>query len=268
MNETMAEALNAIEGQIELAKPKVPEGKTLVAIQLDRGDATTRYMVKTPPKWRAEGVAIAIRNGHTVHGNLIFGHISKGLPKITAAHRLICNHCGGTCIQPPAVWAAKDRAKAEANVDFPKKTPAMKILREWGKCTVCGAERSFEVAKEDEKADITAFGAKTLDALAATPVVERLTLPEFFHIVPLSEQCAPLPTDWEWLAPGMAEQGYKATPFNPDQVDRGWEVMCYNPGFWLGWVDDPHSTELFWIEDGEDRRGRTKGINLNTIKGL
>jgi hypothetical protein len=75
----------------------------------------------------------------------------------------------------------------------------------------------------------------------------------------------PLPQGWEWLVPPMKAQGRTVTPFDPNL--KAADVIVFNPGFWLGWVDDPHSAGLFWVEDGKSKAQRTR-FNPAGIDGL
>ena len=84
-NEVMQEALAGIEGQVEVKPAKMPEGMTLVGIRLDRAPTRSgRFMEAIPRDWIATGMAVAIRQGHVVAANNIFGRWTNGVPKVTA----------------------------------------------------------------------------------------------------------------------------------------------------------------------------------------
>jgi len=261
-NNLMAEALAALDGKIQVAPNKVPDGETVVAIELDRDpEKSGKYMVGIDPHWLATGKAIAIRDGHVTSGNYIFGRFTNGIPKITACHYVVCASCGKRVLQPIAVWEAKDRARKHG-VEVPKEESGMAVLKAYGSCTCSG---KWVLDAETEKAEITAFAGKVLDAIANNPgPVPPLVQPLAFSVCPAGTQVKPLPQGWEWLAAPMVAAGRVVAPF--DQNLKG-DAIIFNPGFWLGHITDPHATGLFWVEGGKAKGTRPR-FNPAGVDGL
>ena len=54
-----------------------------------------------------------------------------------------------------------------------------------------------------------------------------------------------------------------ATPYDKKLREQ---ILIYNPGFWLGWVDNADETALFWREG---QRHRTPhAFNPSLVEGL
>ena len=259
MELAMAEALSAVEGKIEVKASKIPEGKTLVGIKLERNpERSGRYVEAIPRDWQCFGTAVAIKAGAVVAGNPLFGRWSGGTPKITAMHWVLCPRCGNRVAMPLAVWEAKDNAR-KRGIEVPDETPGMAILEKYGACS-CGV--NWEIDKSGEKTEIAEFADAVLDALATQDKVSQWVGPTAFTVT------TPQPPikGWEWLSSAMEATGKGVSLFKKD--DRG-DVILYNPGFWLGWTDDPHATGLFWVEQGK-KRGKSGAVAFNPkcVEGL
>lgn len=258
MELAMAEALSAVEGKIEMRESKIPEGKTLVAVKLDRNpERSGRYIEAIPRDWQCFGTAIAIRNGSVLAGNPLFGRWTKGEPKVTAMHWVLCPRCGNRVAMPLAVWEAKDNAR-KRGIQIPDETPGMAVLEKYGSCS-CGV--NWVVDREGEKAQIVKFKDEVLDALSTQDTVSPWVGPTAFTVT------APAPAipGWEWLSAAVGATGKGVSLFKKD--DRG-DVLLYNPGFWLGWVDDYNSTNLFWVEQGKKRGKASMAFNPRGVEGL
>lgn len=262
MNE-MQEALAALDGQIQLAEPKMPEGKTLVAVKLDRDENRSgRFVEAIDRNWQVTGLAIAIRAGHVLAGNPVFGRWTNGAPKVSAMHWVRCAKCGRTTPMPLAVWEAKDSARRKG-VEIPKEASGIAVLKEHGSCPCLG---EWKIDDAGEKEMIMAFADETLKAFEAMPVVSKWLPPAAFAVGGKSESLAP---EWGWMAEAMAKAGKTIAPFRKDAPG---DVVIYNPGFWLGWVDNCNDTNLFWVENGRQRgHGRhvaAPSFNPGAVDGL
>ena len=141
MNETIAEALGALEGQITPAPEKIPAGMAVIGIELDRDPAcSAQYVTSITPNWLRAGRAVAIKDGHAIRGSHIFGRFSKGLPEVTACHWLICPKCGNRVLMPTEVWKWKDYARDELKVPQAvlDEMQGSEILAKWGSCSCSG----------------------------------------------------------------------------------------------------------------------------------
>lgn len=257
---TMAEALSTA-GDVKVAPPRIPD-KAIVAVQLDRGDESVKKgsrMVSIDRDWLAAGMAVAIRRGHVVAANHIYGRWSAGMPKVTACHYVVCPACGRRTLEPLAVWEAKDIAR-KGGKDVDRHMAAADILAKWGSCP-CGGK--WAVDRAGEKAELTVFADKALRAMETMPEIPAFLPPATFAVTP--DQTWKAPEEWAWLTAAMAAAGRGVSPYAKDAPNQG--VIVYNPGFWLGFVDDPNSTELFWVEKGEGRR-TVPVFNPGEVDGL
>jgi len=262
-NNIMSEALAALDGQIKTAPSKVPEGKTVIAIELDRDETQSgRFVTAIDARWLATGRAVAIKDGHVVAANYVFGRVTNGIPKVTACHYVTCVNCGKRVLMPLAVWEAKDSAR-KRGVEIQREAAGMAVLRAHGSCT-CGGKWTLD--EEAEKADLSKFTEKALDAISNNdgPIPQFLQ-PSAFCIVPVAA-AKPLPQEWAWLNGPLAPRGLAAVPFDATLKAS---VVVFNPGFWLGHIDDHDTTGLFWVENGHDRRKHPKAsFNPGEVDGL
>lgn len=277
---TMATALAGVEGKIALAPEKIPAGKTLVAIRLARGDAqgvvnTLHNVVEIEKKWIAPGLALAIRNRHIVAEAPVFGHCSEGVPKVTACHWLRCPQCGARVLQPVEVWRNKEIAEEKTSVRPGDDVRAKEILAQWGRCPACKVP--WETDRAGEKASLAAFAKEVFDAIAAAENIPKFLPPRAFRVGKFPEAQEDMGEEWAWLVEKMNRGGSDIS--DPEPLPRGApfpQTIVYNPetehNFWMGWVDDPHQTGLFWIEGrggrGERRRRTGATLDLGAINGL
>ena len=263
--DAMQEALAAVEGQIQLAKPKIPEGKTLVAVKLDRDESRSgRFVEAITRDWQVTGIAIAIRAGHVLAGNSVFGRWTNGAPKVSAMQWVRCTKCGRTTPMPLAVWEAKDSARRKG-IDIPKDMSGMHVLKEHGSCPCLGR---WKIDDAGEKEALNAFADEALKALETMTTVGPWLPPAAFLVGGKAEPLAP---EWGWMAAAMKKAGKTIAPFKKDMAGA---VVIYNPGLWLGWVDDFDQTNLFWIENGKAKghghshRRATPTFNPGEVDGL
>ena len=255
MNE-MQEALAAIDGQVQLAQPKFPEGKTLVAVKLDRDENRSgRFVEAIDRNWQVTGIAIAIRAGHVLAGNPLFGRWTNGVPKVSAMHWVKCAQCGRTTPMPLAVWEAKDAARRKG-VEIKKEESGMAVLKEHGSCPCLG---KWGIDDKGEKEMLTAFADEALKALEAMPQVSPWLPPAAFAVCGKAEPLAP---EWGWMQEAMAKAGKIIAPFRKDAPG---DVIVYNPGFWLGYVDDFNQTNLFWVENGRQKGHGRHAVSAPTF---
>lgn len=265
-NEVMQEALAGIEGQVEVKPAKMPEGMTLIGVKLDRDQARAgRFIEAIDRDWQTVGLAIAMRNGHIVAGNPLFGRWTNGMPKVSAMHWVKCAQCGKSTPMPLAVWEAKDCARRQG-IEIPREMAGHEILQKYGSCP-CG--QKWRTDDDGEKAMLNAFAAEVLDVLSAADRVPPYMGPQAFSVLPLGAvKTTDTAAEWQWLAEAMARAGKAVTPFKKDQ---GGDVVIYNPGLWLGYVEDYNSTNLFWVENGKARHGRhaaSSSFNPRSVDGL
>ena len=148
----MQEALAAIDGQIKTSPAKIPEGKTLVAIKLDRDpEHSGRFMCAVTERWMAPGMAVAIKNGHVVRANYVFGRFTAGTAKATACQYVTCATCGERVLMPLAVWEAKDAARRQG-INIPSSESGMSTLRKYGRHS-CGGIWYIDAEKEKTELD-------------------------------------------------------------------------------------------------------------------
>lgn len=287
MNE-MNEALAAIGGEkldkiVSSAPEKVPAGKTVIAVQLGRNPQTSgRFMTAIQPgEWQPAGMAVALRAGRVEAANYLLGHWTKSGPKVTGCHKLWCPRCKDGAgnpvdiLMPLAVWQAKDLAKKEieatAGLSHEEKKArraalekefGWSLIRKYGQCS-CGAK--WVEDQDREKKELAAFAQKVLkDIEAMEKPVPAFLPPKAFTVHPAAES-VPLEPAWQWVADAMAKTGQACVPF--EQNGSG-PVMIFNPGYWLGYVDDWEDTDLFFLEKGVDRIGRGRRFNPGAIDGL
>jgi len=258
-NEVMQEALAGIEGQVEVKPAKMPEGMTLVGIRLDRAPARAgRFMEAIPRDWIATGMAVAIRQGHVVAANNIFGRWTNGVPKVTATHFVKCA-CGRRVLMPLAVWEAKDIARRRG-IEIRREESGMKVLEAYGACS-CGGKWAIDA--RGEKEELAAFANEVLEAYGAAEKVAAYIPPAAFTVGKTGD----VDPQWQWLKEAMANAGKAVAPFAKD--DRG-DVLIYNPGFWLGYVANHDATNLFWKEEGK-AKGRgcpAPSFDPRSVNGL
>jgi len=261
MSELMNEALAALNGKIELSPAKIPAGKSIIAVKLDRDASRSgQRMTAVGRDWLVSGMAVAICGGHVVESNYVFGRFTNGMPKVSACHFVVCPKCGRRTLEPLAVWEAKDTAR-KAGVEVDRGMPAIRILEKYGSCP-CGAKWQIDLA--GEKKELGAFADETLKAVESMPEITAFLPPAAFSVLP--EPGGEVGAEWTWLKEAMAASGRGVAPF---QKDAKGDVIVYNPGFWLGYVDDVHSTGLFWVEGGRGRRNLTPpSFNPGEVNGL
>ena len=261
-NNIMQEALDALEGKVSLSPEKVPEGATVVAVEIERDEGRSgRFMTSINPGWIATGHAIALKDGHAVAGNCVFGRYTNGAPKISACHYVVCQACSKRVLQPLAVWEAKDAAR-KRGIEIPKEAAGMSVLKEYGSCS-CGGK--WRLDTESEKAELASFAGKVLDAISASEgPIPQFMCPTAFTVVARGADAKPLAPEWEWVAKALEPRGQTAIPF--DAKASGPAIM-FNPGFWLGYVQDYNSTNLFWVENGKARNARP-AFNPAQVEGL
>lgn len=277
---TMAEELAKVEGKIDLAPEKIPAGKAVVAIRLARGGMpgalrALKHVVEVDKTWLAPGKAVAIRNRHVLAEATVFGHCSEGVPKVTACHWLKCPACGRRVLEPVEVWAAKDIAEKKTGERPGDDVPAKEILAKWATCP-CGGK--WETDRAGEKKSLADFAEEVFAAVAAadTPIPKFLP-PRAFRVGKFPEAQEAMGEEWAWLVEIMNRGGSDIS--DPEPLQRGTpfpQTIVYNPekesGLWLGWVDDPHETGLFWVEErgGRCERRRRAGatLDLGAVDGL
>lgn len=261
---SLQEALAAVgeeklEATVRDTQLKFPAGKTIVAVELGRNENVSgERTTLVDANWQFAGRAVALKNGHCICANYLFAHISKGVPKVTACH--LVSRKGDTVptLVPLAVWAAKDNARRAGVTDAAlEELSGFQILELYG--------QEWKEDSEAEKKGLIALTDRALKALEAMEKVEPFLGPQAFTVRPIEEEID-LGQGWSWLIDAMRVANKAAVPFRPG--DKG-EIIVHNPGFWLGWVDDPHETELFFREKGEGKRRAPKpAFNPKTIHGL
>ena len=263
---SLQEALAAIgEEKLEATTVKenlkFPAGKTIVAVELGRNEALSGARTTlVDANWQFAGRAVALRNGHCVCANYLFAHVSKGIPKVTACH--LVSRKGDTVptLVPLAVWAAKDNARRAGVTDAAlEELTGFQVLARYGK--------EWQEAPEAEKKGLIELTDRALKAIEASEKVEPFLGPQAFTVRPIEEEID-LGKGWVWLMDAMRAANKAAVPFEPGA--KG-DIIVHNPGFWIGWVDDPHDTELFFHEKGEGKRraGHKPAVfNPKEIHGL
>ena len=257
----MAEALAGVEPMIKLA-PSKPE--MIVAIQLDRGDDTVKKGARTVAidrDWIAAGMAVAINRGHVVAANCVYGRWSAGMPKVTACHYVTCHSCGRRTLEPLAVWEAKDLARRNGT-EIDRSAAASDILAKWGSCP-CGGK--WQLDKSGEKEELAAFSEKVIKAVSEMPEIGEFLPPSAFAVTAPSASVVLKPR-WQWLSQAMAAAGRGVAPYTKDIPNQG--VIVYNPGFWLGSVEDYNATGLFWVEKGGAKRQGSPSFDPGAVDGL
>ena len=254
----MQEALSQIEGRVQLAPEKIPAGSTLVGIRLERDESRAhQYTEAVGRNWQVTGWAIALKDGHVIAGNALFGRWTGGVPKVTAMHWCRCSQCGSQVPMPVAVWAAKDAAR-KGGVEIEKDMPGIDVLRKHGKCN-CGGRWVIDDAFEKEV--LAKFADETLKTFSIMDKVDKLLPPAAFLVDGEAVQLEP---EWAWLQSALSNAGHTVSPFVKD--GRG-SVLLYNPGLWLGWVEDKDSTNLFWVENGV-QKGRRHAFDPKDVDGI
>ena len=248
---TMAEAISKVETNIKVAPPKIPNGKIVIAVELDRGDDSVRKgdrMVSVDNReWIVAGRAVALHGRHVVAASCIYGRWSSGIPKVTACHYVTCLNCGRRVLAPLAVWEAKDVAR-RIGTEVDTGMLSGEILERWGSCP-CGGK--WRKDRSGEKAELTAFAQKAINA------VEAMTeIGPFLEPVPFSVTAAGVSSDlepkWGWLSAAMAAAKRGIRHYKKDDpASQG--IILYNPGFWVGWADSAHDSNLFWREGGKEK---------------
>ena len=267
MTTEFSEALGAITESIQVAPEKVPEGKVVVAVELSRDEKVSgRYMTSVTHGWSASGLTVALRNGHVVAANAIFGRWHNGVPSISPCHKTRCKTCGKLVPEPFAAWVAKDAARAAGSSKGLDGLKAKAILAQFGHCE-CGG--NWGVDKDAEKAELTAFSQRVLKAVEAGGQVPPFLPPRAFTVHGAAE-AVDLGPDWSWLGQAMAKNGKAALPF---RVRTDGDAILFNPGFWLGWVDKEQvmDTGLFFhvsLEAGNQSGRRGGRFNPAGIDGL
>jgi len=262
--EVLQEALAGVEGKIEVAAPKIPEGMTLIAIRMDRDEKVSNLRTEGINRdWLEPGWAIAIKNGHVVEANAVYGRFTHGLPKVSAVHWLKCSKCGGQVLMPVEVWRTKDVERKKGNV-IPDDMPGSEVLVKWGACPSCGAKWQIDGAYE--KDSLAAFKDEVLTALGAMPEVPPWVPPTAFLVKPRPTPDIP---GWEWVSTALRAKGEGACLLTkPLQQGENPRMLIYNPGFWLGYIEDRHHTGLFWVENGKTKRESRGDRGLFNPKGV
>jgi len=268
MMQEMQEALAAVGGQIQTAPEKIPSGKTIIAVELDRDPSVSgQYMTAVDKNWQVSGVAVAIKSGHVIGSNPIFGRFSGGTPKVTACHYVRCTKCGNLVLMPLAVWEAKDTARARGiKTELDKGIGGFALLKQYGSCS-CGGKWTDAIEHENKLGN--ALAQRALRSVADGGTVPPFLAPKAFTVRPI-EEAVDLGTDWQWLSDNIGKNGQAALPFDKGLTGQ---TLVFNPGYWIGWVDDMDATDLFFLEKGKDRLGRGRrveasGFNPAGIDGL
>jgi hypothetical protein len=254
----MQEALAAIETRVQLAPEKIPAGSTLIGIKLERDEGKAgRYVEAIGRNWQSTGWAVAIKDGHVVAANAVFGRFTNGAPKVTAMHWCCCASCGRQVPMPVAVWQAKDEAR-KAGTEVGKDMVGIDVLRSYGKCQ-CGGRWAIDDSFEKESLDH--FASDTLKAFSMQDKVSPFLPPTAFLVggAPVA-----LDPEWGWLQTALSNAGKTVAPF---EKDKPGSVLIYNPGMWLGYVENRDDTQLFWVENGKTRQHRER-FNPQGIEGL
>lgn len=263
-NSVMAEAL-AAAGEIPVAPPKIPEGSTLIGVKLARDPAVkNRYMVPVFPgtSWKTEGMAVAIKDGSTVAANYLYGRFAEGHLKVTSSYYVTCRSCGYRGIVNTEVTRTKDYALAAFGKRFEPTDRAMAILRGYGKCPACGAEKPFYIDERLEKAELAEFAGHVLDEFARSETVGRFLGPKAWNAV--THPGKPVAPEWQWAENALSRKGLHLVPFNA--AAKGAATYIFNPGFWLGWVDNRHETSLFGVENYDP--SALDALDLGNVEGL
>ena len=279
MNTDMAEALAAV-GQEKLDqvtsgnKPKVPNGKFVIAVELWRDDKMSgRYLTQLTGDWAPIGMAAALKGGAVVAANYIFGSWAKQRPYIRSCRVVVCPKCGERVAGPAATWQAKDLAR-QGGIDDKALTgvPGIRIIEKYGKCPRCGGRMSYDV--KTERADLSAFADKAFRAIEAMSEVPKYLAPTPFTIRK-EKADVDLGPDWRWInekfraATAAGELSYDLTAHEYHRGDPG-SVWLFNPGFWIGYADKIDG-DLFFPEDGR-RSGASRAsgerITPANIRGL
>jgi hypothetical protein len=164
---------------------------------------------------------------------------------------------------PLAVWEAKDSARRKG-VEIPKEASGIAVLKEHGSCPCLG---KWKIDDAGEKEMLTEFADEALKAFEAMSVINPWLPPSAFTVGGKAESLAP---EWGWMAEAMTKAGKTIAPF---QKDATGDVIVFNPGFWLGYVDHYDQTNLFWVENGKSKgHGRhavsRSSFNPGQVDGL
>lgn len=281
MNNEMAEALSAVT-PVTPAVEKIRPGATLIAIELDRDPARSgAYTTSIGGKnangrvieWRVGGCIVAIKAGKVVAKNHLTGNWNSvtGHYEVKACRAVFCSKCRDdsnsprAIMLPHAVWDAKDAVRERSHgQDTMKGWGAWRVLREAGRCE-CGSKLYEDV--ELENARLNALAQKALKAVEKMekPVPEFVP-PAWFTLVEAGK--GNLPQAWNWLQTGLA--GAKPNPCSAVAHVKGdRKALMFNPGFWIGQVNDiaaPHMTGYLFGDDKSADDGI--GFNPHGVDGL
>lgn len=254
------EALAALDS-VKPAPEKFPAGATLVAVTLERDEATSNTRISlVGNKWRTVGLAVAVRGGKIIAANPVFGRWTNSEPKISACHYVTCPKCGKLALMPDAVWAAKDVARAAGVKDEAMERPSgWEILTRWGRCE-CGSRWEKAVSYEAEK--LQAFTDAVRKCVSEMEKVGRFIPPRFFTIRPV-EEAVDLGPEWVWLRDALGHDFKAAVPYTRESFGP---VVVFNPGRWLGWVENCHDTQLFFEE--KSKEPQRSSFNPKNVVGL
>lgn len=254
MSEELVEALAAINGE-NLAPAKIPAGKTVIGVRLSRNqDGDGKYTSLVRPGWQPVGMAIAMQAGKVVMANQILGHWTKSGPKLVQCHKIACAKCGKEILMPLAVWEAKDSARRSGVQDLTG-VSGWDILKRYGSCSCGGKWEQFG----GETKELGDFAQEVLkDISGREKPVPQFIPPAFFTVRPVEE--ANNLGRMQWINDALAGSGKCALPYDPGLTGP---VFMFNPGYWIGWVDDPEETGLFF-----GSRERESRFDLGEIDGM
>lgn len=264
MNQEIGEALAAVE-PVTPAVEKIPAGKTVVAIELERDPAVSgKYMTGIGKGWTPLGKAVALQAGRVVAANYIYGMWSNGTPVVSACRAVFCTKCGKVWGLPHAVWAARDRQREQGNAEIFKGVGAWRIIHEHGICMECNARLVENV--EAEKKALTALAQKALKDIERMEKVPAFMPPAAFSVVD-RKHLVQLDEMWRPFGAVMEKQGKALVPHKNGSRDN---VLMYNPGYWLGWVDalSDKAVKGLFFGDVVHARGGANGFNPAGVDGL
>lgn len=231
MNQELSEALAAVEPVKRVEK--IPSGKIVIAAQLERDPAVSgRYMTGITKEWQPLGRIVAMQAGRVIAANFLYGMWCKGTPRVAACRALACAKCGKVVGMPMAIWAVRERLRAEGRSDTLRHAGGWSIIRDHGMCDCGGRLRE---AVDVEKRELNALAQKALRGIEAMETqVPKFLPPTAFAVVDIRRASA-LGPDWAPFAAVMAKQGKALVPHRAGSDES---VLMFNPGYWVGWVDD------------------------------
>lgn len=264
MNQELGEALAAVE-PVTPAVEKIPAGKIVIAIELDRDPAVSgKFMTGVSKGWTPLGKAVALQAGRVVSANYILGMWSNGSPVVSACRAVFCTKCGKVWGLPHAVWAARDRQREQGHPDALKGVGAWTIIKAHGICMECNAKLTENV--EAEKKALTELAQRALRDIEKMEKVPAFMPPAAFSVVD-RRHFVQLDEMWRPFGAVMEKQGKALIPHKNGTRDN---TLIFNPGYWIGWVDSLQEKSVRGLFFGEvlRERGRADGFNPAGVDGL